>query len=123
MITGIENLSRTKQKAVLEFISSELNLNKDINIEEEDENIIVINNNRYFIINSYEENILIDNVNNDKFNAAFENLSEEQKSYVDMDRWIEDNGLSDFIEYLTHELNEIPSEDYLTFNGYHFYEL
>lgn len=123
MIIGIENISRTKQKAVLEFVSSEFDLDEAIKIEKESDDIILINDNRYFVIHPYEENELIDDVNNDRFEEAFENLSEEQKNYVDKDRWIEDKGLQDFIEYLKYELDEMPSEDYLTFSGYHFYEL
>lgn len=123
MITGIENLPRTKQKAVLDFISSEFDLDEAISIDEEDNDIIVINDNRYFVIHPYEEQELIDDVNNNRFEAAFENLSEEQKGYVDKDKWIEDRGLQDFVEYLKYELDEMPSEDYLIFGGYHFYEL
>ena len=62
MITGIEDLPRTKQKAALEFISSEFDLDEAIKIDEEDDNIILINDNRYFVINPYEENELIDDV-------------------------------------------------------------
>jgi len=123
MITGIENLPRTKQKAVLEFISSEFDLDEAIKIDEEDDDIILINDNRYFVIHPYEENELIDDVNDNRFEAAFENLSEEQRSYVDKDKWIEDKGLQDFIDYLKYELDEMPSKDYLVFGGYHFYEL
>ena len=123
MITGIEDISRTKQKAVLEFVSSEFDLDEAIKIEEEDDNIILINDNRYFVIHPYEENELIDDVNDNRFEAAFENLSNEQKEYVDKDKWIEDKGVHDFVEYLKYELDEMPSEDYLMFSGYHFYEL
>lgn len=123
MITGIEDISRTKQKAVLEFVSSQFDLDEAIKIEEEDDNIILINDNRYFVIHPYEENELIDDVNDNRFEAAFENLSEEQRRYVDKDRWVEDRGLQDFVEYLKYELDEMPSEDYLIFGGYHFYEL
>lgn len=123
MIIGIENITREKQKAVLEFISSEFNLDETIKIDEEDDDIVVINGNRYFVIHSYEEDDLIYDVNDNRFETAFENLSEEQRRYVDRDRWIEDKGLQDFIEYLKYELDEIPSEDYLVFDGYHFYKL
>ena len=123
MITGIEDISRTKQKAVLEFVSSQFDLDEAIKIEEEDDNIILINDNRYFVIHPYEENELIDDVNDNRFEAAFENLSEEQRRYVDKDKWVEDRGLQDFVEYLKYELDEMPSEDYLIFGGYHFYEL
>lgn len=123
MITGIEDIARTKQKAVLEFISSTFDLDEAINVEEEDNDIIVINENRYFVIHPYEENELIDDVNDNRFEAAFDNLSEEQKKYVDKDAWIEDKGIHDFVEYLKYELDELPSEDYILAGGYHFYEL
>lgn len=123
MITGIENLPRTKQKAVLEFIFSEFDLDEAIKIDEENNGIILINDHRYFVIHPYEEQELIDDVNDDRFEEAFENLSEEQRNYVDRNRWIEDNGLQDFVEYLKYELDETPAEDYVCADGYHFYEL
>jgi hypothetical protein len=123
MITGIEDISRTKQKAVLEFISSEFDLDEAIKVAEEDDDIITINGNRYFMIRPYEEEELMDDLNDNRFDAAFENLSDEQRHYVDKDSWIEDKGIHDFIDYLKYELDEMPSEDYVVAGGFHFYEL
>ena len=123
MITGIENISRTKQKAVLEFISSEFDLDEAIKIEEEDDDIVIINGTRYFIIRPYEEEDLMMDLNDARFDEAFSNVSDEQRKYIDKDLWIEDKGIHDFTDYLKYELDEMPSEDYICIGNYHFYEL
>lgn len=123
MITGIEKIDRAKQKAILAFISSEFELDDAIRIEEEDSDIININGTRYFMIRPWEEDDLMDDLNTQRFEAAFENLSDDQKKYVDEDKWKEDKGVHDFLDWLREELDELPSEDFVSEGGYNFYEL
>lgn len=123
MISGIEQIRKDRQKAVLEFITHEFDLDDAIKITEEDDYIITINEDRYYVIRPIEEDELMDEVNDDRFADAFENLSSEQRQYIDKDKWIEDHGLQEFTEYLEWELSEMPSKDVLYFGGFNFYLL
>lgn len=121
MITGIEKIARAKQKAVLEFITNEMDLEDAINIETEDEDIILINDDRYFVIRACDEEDLMDQYNDEMFEAAFQDLSDEQLKYVNKDQWVSGKGYNDFLDYMKEVLNEYPSEDYIYYGGYNFY--
>lgn len=122
MIIGIENLDKHMRKAVLAFIAENYNMDESIKIEEEDDNIIIINSDRYFIITGLDSDDLLDEYNNDLFSNEFSNLTSKQLDYVNKEEWIDDNGLDNFKDYLEKVLDELPSDpDYV--NGYYFYNL
>jgi len=123
MITGIENLDKSLRKAVLAFIAENYDMDEPIEIEEEyDEDIIVINSDRYYVITGSEANDLLDEYNDELFSEEFRNATSKQLDYVDKEKWIEDNGLDDFKDYLEKVLDEYPSDPNYT-NGYYFYSL
>lgn len=122
MIVGIESISRSKRSAVLAFIADNFDLDDSITIEEEDGDILQINETRYFIIRAEEEYDIMDKINEERFEEAFSNLSNEQKKYINKDAWLENKGLYDFMVYLKDVLDELPSDPQY-YEGFSFYEL
>lgn len=122
MIVGIENLDKNVCKAILAFIADNYDMDETVKVEEEDENIIIINSDRYYIITGAKADDLLDEYNDSLFSEEFSKFTPKQLDYVDKEAWINDNGLDNFKDYLENELGEFPSDsDYV--NGYYFYNL
>ncbi len=122
MIVGIENLDKNVRKAILAFIADNYDMDETVKVEEEDENIIIINSDRYYIITGAKADDLLDEYNDSLFSEEFMKFTPKQLDYVDKEAWINDNGLDNFKDYLENELGEFPSDsDYV--NGYYFYNL
>lgn len=123
MITGIENIKDARlQKAVLEFIANTVDLTEDIEIEFDGENTLEINGSNVYAITDNEQKKKIARYNRDRFEAYFDDLSNEQLAYVDEDQWIEDYGIESFTEYLEEDIGwTVDDSNY--YGSYNFYEV
>jgi hypothetical protein len=122
MIKGIENFESKLQKAILEFIATNVDMSEDVEIEEIDDHIISINGQQLYVITDAEEKDILTKHNKEEFDDFFDNLEAVQLQYVNEDLWEEDYAIMDFIEWLQGETQwVVDSKDY--YGNYNFYEI
>lgn len=122
MIKGIENFESKLQKAILEFIATNVDMSEDIEVEELDDYVISINDVKFYVITDAEEKGILSKYNKEKFDDFFEDLDSVQLQYVDEDLWEEDYAITDFREWLKEETQwNVDDKDY--YGNYNFYEV
>lgn len=122
MIKGIENFETKLQKAVLEFIATNVDMSEDIEVLEVDEHIISINDVKFYVITDAEEKGILATYNKEQFDDFFDNLDSRQLSYINVDLWDEDYAITDFMEWLREETKwTVDDKDY--YGNYNFYEI
>ena len=122
MIKGIEDLDSKLQKAILEFIATNVDMSEDIEVEELDEYVISINDIKFYVITDAEEKGILAKYNKEKFDDFFEDLDSTQLQYVNEDLWEEDYAITDFREWLQEETQwTVDDKDY--YGNYNFYEI
>ena len=122
MIKGIENFESKLQKAILEFIATNVDMSEDVEIEEIDDHIISINGQQLYVITDAEEKDILTKHNKKEFDDFFDNLDSTQLQYVNEDLWEEDYAIMDFIEWLQGETQwTVDDKDY--YGNYNFYEI
>ena len=122
MIKGIEDFEPKLQKAILEFIATNIDMSEDIEITEVDEYVISINDVNYYVITDAEENGILAKHNKEAFNNFFDTLDDRQLQYVNEDLWEEDYAITDFEDWLKEETHwMVDSKDY--YGNYNFYEV
>lgn len=122
MIKGIEDFESGLQKAILEFIATNVDMSEDIEVTEVDEHIISINDVNFYVITDAEEKGILAKFNKEQFDNFFDNLDNQQLQYVDNDLWEEDYAITDFKEWLQEETKwTVDDKDY--YGNYNFYEV
>lgn len=122
MIKGIENFESKLQKAILEFIATNVDMSEDIEVEELDDYVISINNVKFYVITDAEEKGILSKYNKEKFDDFFDTLNSVQIQYVNEDLWEEDYAITDFREWLKEETQwNVDDKDY--YGNYNFYEV
>ena len=122
MIKGIEDFESKLQKAILEFIATNVDMSEDIEVLEVDEYVISINDINFYVITDAEEKGILARYNKEKFDDFFDNLNAQQLSYINEDLWEEDYGISDFRDWLQEETQwTVDDKDY--YGNYNFYEV
>jgi hypothetical protein len=122
MIKGIEDFESKLQKAILEFIATNVDMSEDIEVLEVDEHVISINDVKFYVITDAEEKGILSKYNKEKFDDFFDNLDSAQLQYVDEDLWEEDYAITDFREWLKEETQwNVDDKDY--YGNYNFYEV
>ena len=122
MIKGIEDFESKLQKAILEFIATNIDMSKDVEVLEVDDYVISINDVKFYVITDAEEKGILAKYNKEKFDDFFEDLDSVQIQYVDEDLWEEDYALVDFREWLKEETQwNVDDKDY--YGNYNFYEV
>lgn len=122
MIKGIEDFESKLQKAILEFIATNVDMSEDIEVEELDDYVISINDVKFYVITDAEEKGILSKYNKEKFDDFFDNLDSVQLQYIDEDLWEEDYAITDFREWLKEETQwNVDDKDY--YGNYNFYEV
>ena len=122
MIKGIEDFESKLQKAILEFIATNVDMSEDIEVEELDDYVISINDVKFYVITDAEEKGILSKYNKEKFDDFFDTLDSEQLQYVDEDLWEEDYAITDFKDWLKEETQwNVDDKDY--YGNYNFYEV
>jgi len=122
MIKGIEDFGTEIQKAILEFISTNMDMSKDIEVTAIDDYVVSINDRKYFIVTDAEEKGILARYNKEKFDDFFDGFTIQQMDYVDEDLWYEDNGLHDFKDWIEDETEwAVDDKDY--YDKCNFYEV
>lgn len=122
MIKGIEDLDSKLQKAILEFIATNVDMSEDIEVEELDDYVISINDVKFYVITDAEEKGILAKYNKEKFDDFFDNLDSAQLQYIDENLWEEDYAITDFKEWLQEETQwTVDDKDY--YGNYNFYEI
>jgi len=122
MIKGIEDLDSKLQKAILEFIATNVDMSEDIEVEELDDYVISINDVKFYVITDAEEKGILAKYNKEKFDDFFDNLDSVQLQYINEDLWEEDYAITDFREWLQEETQwTVDDKDY--YGNYNFYEI
>jgi hypothetical protein len=122
MIKGIENFESRLQKAILEFIATNVDMSEDIKILEVDEHVISINDIKFYVITDAEEKGILSKYNKEEFDNFFDNLDSAQLQYVDEDLWEEDYAITNFKDWLKEETQwNVDDKDY--YGNYNFYEV
>jgi hypothetical protein len=122
MIKGIEGFESKLQKAILEFIATNVDMSEDIEVLEVDEHVISINDVKFYVITDAEEKGILSKYNKEKFDDFFDNLDSAQLQYVDEDLWEEDYAITDFKDWLKEETQwNVDDKDY--YGNYNFYEV
>lgn len=122
-IEGIENLSNVKYaKPIVGFIIEQYD--EDVYITEVESNIIKINEDTYAIYSNWEESELIDEHNQDIFEGLVTEVPLGWREYIDSKKWIEENGIDSFEDYLEDVLYEYTDIEYKdSIDNYNFYAL
>lgn len=122
MIKGIEDFESKLQKAILEFIATNVDVSEDIEVLEIDEHVISINDVKLYIITDKEEKSILAEYNKEFFDNYFDNLDTAQLQYIDKDLWEEDYALNNFEDWLKEETQwTVDDRDY--YGNYNFYEV
>lgn len=122
MIKGIEDFESKLQKAILEFIATNVDMSEDIEVLEVDEHVISINDIKFYVITDAEEKGILSKYNKEKFDDFFDNLDSQQLQYIDDDLWDEDYAITDFKDWLQEETQwKVDDKDY--YGNYNFYEV
>lgn len=122
MIKGIEDFESKLQKAILEFIATNVDMSEDIEVEELDDYVISINDIKFYVITDAEEKGILAKYNKEKFDDFFDNLDSVQLQYINEDLWEEDYAITDFREWLQEETQwTVDDKDY--YGNYNFYEI
>lgn len=122
MIKGIEDFESKLQKAILEFIATNVDMSEDIEVSEVDEHVISINDVNLYVITDAEEKGILTKYNKEEFDDFFSNLDSTQIQYIDEDLWEEDYAITDFREWLQEETQwTVDDKDY--YGNYNFYEV
>ena len=122
MIKGIENFETKLQKAILEFIATNVDMSEDIEVLEVDEHVISINDVNFYVITDAEERGIIAKYNKERFDNFFDNLDTRQLQYINEDLWDEDYAITDFRDWLQEETHwNVDDKDY--YGNYNFYEV
>lgn len=122
MIKGIENLNPKLQKAILEFIVTNIDMSEDIEVLELSENVIDINDTKFYVITDADEKGILARYNRERFENFFDGLDSAQFQYINEDLWEEDYAITDFREWLQEETKwTVDDKDY--YGGYNFYEI
>lgn len=122
MIKGIEDFESKLQKAILEFIATNVDMSEDIEVLEVDEYVISINNVNFYVITDAEEKGILAKYNKENFDDFFDNLDSTQLQYINEDLWEEDYAITDFREWLQEETQwTVDDKDY--YGNYNFYEV
>lgn len=122
MIKGIEDFESKLQKAILEFIATNVDMSEDIEVLEVDEHVISINDVKFYVITDEEEKSILAEYNKEFFDNYFDNLDTTQLQYIDKDLWEEDYAITDFRDWLKEETQwTVDDSDY--YGNYNFYEV
>jgi len=122
MIKGIEDFESKLQKAILEFIATNVDMSEDIEVEELDGHVISINDIKFYVITDAEEKGILAKYNKENFDNFFDNLNAVQLQYINDDLWDEDYAITDFKEWLQEETQwKVDDKDY--YGNYNFYEV
>ena len=85
MIKGIENFESKLQKAILEYIATNVDMSEDIEVEELDDYVISINDVKFYVITDAEEKGILSKYNKEKFYDVLYTLYSVQLQYVEED--------------------------------------
>lgn len=122
MITGIENFESKLQKAILEFIATNVDMYEDIEVLEVNEHVISVNDVKFYVITDADEKGILAKYNKEKFDDFFDNLDPAQLQYINEDLWEEDYAITDFRVWLQEETQwTVDDKDY--YGTYNFYEI
>ena len=122
MIKGIEDFESRLQKAILEFIATNIDMSEDIEVLEVDKNVISINDVNFYVITDAEEKGILAKYNKEHFDNFFDNLDSTQLQYINEDLWEEDYAITDFRGWLQEETHwTVDDKDY--YGNYNFYEV
>jgi hypothetical protein len=121
MITGLETLSPSLQKAFLEYIAHYCDLSEDLEIVQVQEFVYRINEVVLYVLEDADIQKKITTYNTDLFEKEFDDLTDYQLKYVDRDRWTTDEGIDSFADWLEIQGYAVEDNDY--FGRYNFYEI
>ena len=121
MITGLETLNPSLQKAFLEYIAHYCDLSEDLEIVEVQEFVYRINEVVLYVLEDADIQKKITNYNADLFEREFEGLTAYQLKYIDRDRWESEEGIVSFADWLEIQGYAVEDSDY--FGRYNFYEI
>jgi len=122
MIKGIENFESKLQKAILEFIATNVDMSEDIEVTKVNEHVISINDVNLYVITDAEEKGILAKYNKERFDDFFNDLSTTQLQYINEDLWDEDYAIIDFRDWLEEKTQwTIDDNDY--YGNYNFYEV
>ncbi len=122
-IEGIENISNVGlAKVIVEFVLDYYE-DKDVEIEEVDSNMFSINGDNYALYTEQEQDDLIDDFNTELFQDAVCQIPHDWRSYVNKNKWIDDNGISDFEDYWEQTNYDFGLEYVTRIDGVNIYKL
>ena len=122
MIKGIEDFESKLQKAILEFIATNVDMSEDVEVLKVDDHVISINDVNLYVITDAEEKGILAKYNKERFDNFFDNLEAVQLQYINEDLWDEDYALADFRDWLEEETQwNVDDKDY--YGNYNFYEV
>lgn len=121
MITGLETLTPSLQKAFLEYIAHYCDLSEDLEIVEVQEFVYRINEVILYVLEDTDIQKKITTYNTDLFEKEFDDLTDYQLKYVDRDKWEAEEGIDSFTDWLEIQGYVVEDNDY--FGRYNFYEI
>lgn len=105
-IKGLEILAdENLVTAITLYIYKNYSYSDEVNITVDDDNIYSINDERLVILSNSDEKDIINDYNEELFDMEVYDVPRNWRDYIDKDKWIDDFGLNDIVDYYSSVLN------------------
>jgi len=122
-IKGLETLAdENLVTAITLYIYKNYSYSDEVSITVDDDDIYSINDERLVILSGSDERDVMSNYNEDLFDTEVYEVPRNWRDYIDKDKWIEDFGINDIVDYYASVLN-IDIKYLCTYSYVNFYEI
>jgi len=122
-IKGLETLAdENLVTAITLYIYKNYSYSDEVSITVDDDDIYSINDERLVILSGSDERDVMNNYNEDLFDTEVYEVPRNWRDYIDKDKWIDDFGINDIVDYYSSVLN-IDIKYLCTYSYVNFYEV
>ena len=105
-IKGLETLvGENLVIAITWYIYKNYSYSDEVSITVDDDDTYSINDERLVILSNSDEKDIINNYNEELFDMEVYEVPKNWKDYIDKDKWIDDFGINDVVDYYSSVLN------------------
>ena len=99
-IKGLETLAdENLVMSIALYIYKNYSYSDEVNIAVDDDNIYSINDEKLVILSDSDETCIINDYNEDLLYSEIYEIPKDWRNYVDEDKWINDFGINDIVDY------------------------
>lgn len=106
IIKGLETLANENLVlAITWYIYKNYSYSDEVSITVDDDDTYSINDEKLVILSSSDEKDILNNYNEELFDMEVYEVPRNWTGYIDKDKWIEDFGIDDIVDYYSSVLN------------------